>query len=313
LSGLTPNDDARVLVDHRTGDDAGVFRVQEGLALVQTVDFFTPVVDDPEAYGAIAAANALSDVYAMGGQPLTALSIAAIPEKDFPVEWAAAIFRGGMNKLREAGCALLGGHTVRDPEIKFGYAITGLVDPDKMMTNAGGRAGDIVVLTKPLGTGIIATALKAGQAPPDVALAAQRSMATLNRIPAAVAQRHGVRAATDITGFGLAGHAANIARESHLTLELRLADLPLLPGARELSARYQAAGLKANRRQFEPLVADTAAPDEALRLLAYDPQTSGGLLLLVPAAAADALLADLTLARAIGRAVPSRERPLAFV
>jgi selenide,water dikinase len=302
-----------VLVDHRTGDDAGVFRLQEGLALVQTVDFFTPVVDDPEAYGAIAAANALSDVYAMGGQPLTALSIAAIPEKDFPVEWAAAIFRGGMNKLREAGCALLGGHTVRDPEIKFGYAITGVVDPDKMMTNAGGRAGDIVVLTKPLGTGIIATALKAGQAPPDVALAAQRSMATLNRIPAAVAQRHGVRAATDITGFGLAGHAANIARESHLTLELRLADLPLLPGARELSARYQAAGLKANRRQFEPLVADTAAPDEALRLLAYDPQTSGGLLLLVPEEAADALLADLTLARAIGRAVPSRERPLAFV
>jgi len=302
-----------VLVDHRTGDDAGVFLVQEGLALVQTVDFFTPVVDDPEAYGAIAAANALSDVYAMGGQPLTALSIAAIPEKDFPVEWAAAIFRGGMNKLREAGCALLGGHTVRDPEIKFGYAITGVVDPDKMMTNAGGRAGDVVVLTKPLGTGIIATALKAGQAAPEVALAAQRSMATLNRIPAAVAQRHGVRAATDITGFGLAGHAANIARESHLTLELRLADLPLLPGARELSARYQAAGLKANRRQFEPLVTDTAAPDEALRLLAYDPQTSGGLLLLVPEAAADALLADLALARAIGRAVPSRERPLAFV
>ena len=302
-----------MLVDHRTGDDAGVFLVQEGLALVQTVDFFTPVVDDPEAYGAIAAANALSDVYAMGGQPLTALSIAAIPEKDFPVEWAAAIFRGGMNKLREAGCALLGGHTVRDPEIKFGYAITGVVDPDKMMTNAGGRAGDVVVLTKPLGTGIIATALKAGQAAPEVALAAQRSMATLNRIPAAVAQRHGVRAATDITGFGLAGHAANIARESHLTLELRLADLPLLPGARELSARYQAAGLKANRRQFEPLVTDTAAPDEALRLLAYDPQTSGGLLLLVPEAAADALLADLALARAIGRAVPPRERPLAFV
>jgi selenide, water dikinase len=302
-----------VLVDHRTGDDAGVFRLQEGLALVQTVDFFTPVVDDPEAYGAIAAANALSDVYAMGGQPLTALSIAAIPEKDFPAEWAAAIFRGGMNKLREAGCALLGGHTVRDPEIKFGYAITGVVDPDRMMTNAAGRPGDVVVLTKPLGTGIIATALKAGQAPPDVALAAQRSMATLNRIPAAVAQRHGVRAATDITGFGLAGHAANIARESRLTLELRLADLPLLPGARELSARYQAAGLKANRRQFEPLVADTAAPDEALRLLAYDPQTSGGLLLLVPEEAADALLADLTLARAIGQAVPRRERPLAFV
>ena len=302
-----------MLVDHHTGDDAGVFLLQPGLALVQTVDFFTPVVDDPEAYGAIAAANALSDVYAMGGKPLSALSIAAIPEKDFPVEWAAAIFRGGMNKLREAGCALLGGHTVRDPEIKFGYAITGVVDPDDMMTNAAGRAGDVVVLTKPLGTGVIATAVKAGQAAEDVALASQRSMATLNRIPAAVARRHGVRAATDITGFGLAGHTANIARESELTIEIRLGDLPLLPGARELSTRHQPAGLTANRRQFEPLVEDTAAADEAVRALAYDPQTSGGLLLLVPPAAAAALLADLSFARAIGRAVPSRGRPLAFV
>ena len=302
-----------MLVDHSTGDDAGVFLLQPGLALVQTVDFFTPVVDDPEAYGAIAAANALSDVYAMGGKPLTALSIAAIPEKDFPVEWSAAIFRGGMNKLREAGCVLLGGHTVRDPEIKLGYAVTGVVEPENMMTNAAGRPGDVVVLTKPLGTGVIATAVKAGQAPADVALAAQRSMATLNRIPAAVARRHGVRAATDITGFGLAGHTANVARESHLTIEIRLADLPLLPGARDLSARYQPAGLKANRRQFEPFVEDAAAADEALRALAYDPQTSGGLLLLVPEAAADALLDDLSLARAIGRAVPSRARPLAFV
>jgi selenide,water dikinase len=182
-----------------------------------------------------------------------------------------------------------------------------------MLTNAGGRAGDVVVLTKPLGTGIIATAVKAGQAPAEAALAAQRSMATLNRIPAAVALRHGVRAATDITGFGLAGHTANVARESALTIEIRLADLPLLPAARELSARYQPAGLKANRRQFEPLVEDTAAPDEALRALAYDPQTSGGLLLLVPESAAAALLGDLSLARAIGRAIPPRERPLAFV
>ena len=302
-----------MLVDHHTGDDAGVFLLQPGLALVQTVDFFTPVVDDPEAYGAIAAANALSDVYAMGGKPLTALSIAAIPETDFPVEWSAAIFRGGLAKLREAGCALLGGHTVRDPEIKFGYAITGVVEPENIMTNAAGRPGDVVVLTKPLGTGVIATAVKAGQAPLEVALAAQRSMATLNRIPSVVARRHGVRAATDITGFGFAGHTANVARESHLTIESRLADLPLLPGARDLSARYQPAGLKANRRQFEPLVDDTAAGDEALRALVYDPQTSGGLLLLVPEEAAAALLADLSLARAIGRAIPSRGRPLAFV
>jgi selenide,water dikinase len=280
---------------------------------VQTVDFFTPVVDDPEAYGAIAAANALSDVYAMGGRPLTALSIACFPEQDFPPEWGAAIVRGGQRKLIEAGCVLLGGHTVRDPEIKFGYAITGLVDVDQMMTNAAGRAGDVLVLTKPLGTGILATALKAGRAPEEAAAAATQSMAQLNRIPSVIAVRNGVRAATDITGFGLAGHTANVARESLLTIEIRLADLPLLPGARELSARYQPAGLKANRRQFEPLVEDTAAADEELRALAYDPQTSGGLLLLVPEAAADALLADLSLARAIGRAVPSRRRPLAFV
>jgi selenide,water dikinase len=313
MSGLLPNDDPRVLVDHRTGDDAGVYLLQDGLALVQTVDFFTPVVDDPEAYGAIAAANALSDVYAMGGHPLTALSIAAIPEKDFPMEWAAAIFRGGMAKLREAGCVLLGGHTVRDPEIKFGYAITGLVEPDRMLTNAAGKPGDVVVLTKPLGTGVIATALKAGHAPEEAALASQRSMATLNRIPATAAQRHGVKAATDITGFGLAGHTAGVARESRLTIEIRLDALPLLPGARELSARFQPAGLKANRREFEPLVDDGAAADDAVRAMVYDPQTSGGLLLLAPEETSRALLADLPLARAIGRAVAARARPLAFV
>jgi selenide,water dikinase len=302
-----------VLVDHHTGDDAGVYLLQEGLALVQTVDFFTPVVDDPEHYGAIAAANALSDVYAMGGRPLTALSIAAIPEKDFPLDWAAAIFRGGATKLREAGCVLLGGHTVRDPEIKFGYAVTGVVDPALMMTNALGRPGQIVVLTKPLGTGVIATAVKAGKAPTETALASQRSMATLNRIPAAVAQRHGVRAATDITGFGLAGHAAGVARESHVTIEVRVADLPLLPGVRDLAPDFQPAGLKNNRRQFEPMVEDRAAADDAARAIVYDPQTSGGLLLLVPEEAAEALLADLPQARAIGRTVPPGIRPLALV
>jgi selenide,water dikinase len=290
-----------------------VYLLQDGLALVQTVDFFTPVVDDPEAYGAIAAANALSDVYAMGGRPLTALSIAAIPEKDFPLEWAAAIFRGGEAKLREAGCALLGGHTVRDPEIKFGYAVTGLVDPAKMLTNAGGKPGQTVVLTKPLGTGVIATAVKAGEAPAEAAAASQRSMSTLNRIPAAIAQRHGVRAATDVTGFGLVGHAASVARQSGITIEFRLADLPLLPAARELSGRFQPSGLKANRRQFEPLVQDEAAADEAARVLAYDPQTSGGLLLLVPAETTGALLGDLPQARAIGRTRLAGPRPIAFV
>jgi len=279
-----------------------VFRLDETTALVQTVDFFTPVVDDPEAFGAIAAANALSDVYAMGGRPLTALSIAAFPETDFPAEWAAAIVRGGAAKLAEAGCALLGGHSVRDPEIKFGYAITGLIDPQRILTNAGGREGDILVLTKPLGTGVIATALKAGNAPGESVAAATESMSRLNRDAAAAALRHGVAAATDITGFGLIGHASAVARQSRLTLEIRAADLPLLPRAGELAPRFQAAGLKANRRQFEPEVEYRVDPGDEMKALLYDPQTSGGLFLLVGEAEAPALLAELPEARAVGRA-----------
>jgi selenide,water dikinase len=302
-----------VLVDHRTGDDAGVFALDERTTLVQTVDFFTPVVDEPGAFGGIAAANALSDVYAMGGKPLTALSIAAFPEKDFPLEWARQIVEGGARKLEEAGCVILGGHTVRDPEIKFGYAITGLVDRERLFTNAAGRPGDALVLTKPLGTGIIATAIKAGRAPEEAARAATRSMLTLNRIPAIVAQRHGVRAATDVTGFALAGHASRLALESRVSLEISLSSLPILPGALELAPSFQPGGLASNRREFEPRVLDQAGPDEARRTLVYDPQTSGGLLLLVPSAARDALLADLPLARAIGRVVPAGTHPLVLV
>ena len=307
---MTPTDDPRVLVDHRTGDDAGVFRLDERHTLVQTVDFFTPVVDDPEAFGAIAAANALSDVYAMGGRPLTALSIAAFPEKDFPAEWAASIVRGGYRKLQEAGCVLLGGHSVRDPEIKFGYAVTGLVDAGRILTNAGARPGQALVLTKPLGTGVIATALKAGRAPAEAVDAATRSMETLNRAASEVALRHGASAATDITGFGLVGHAAGIARESHVTLELRARDLPLLPHALDLAARFQPGGLKANRKEFEPLVEYAHVPDEALRALLFDPQTSGGLLLAVPAASLAAVLAEVAEARAIGRVLPAGARRL---
>lgn len=302
-----------MLVDHRTGDDAGVFRLDEKTALVQTVDFFTPVVDDPAAFGAIAATNALSDVYAMGGRPLTALSIAAFPEKDFPVEWAAAIVRGGDEKLREAGCVLLGGHSVRDPEIKFGYAVTGIVDPESMLTNAGGRPGDELFLTKALGTGVIATALKAGRAPEDAVAASTLSMSTLNRAASEAAVRRGLRCATDITGFGLVGHALAVARESALTLEIEAAALPLLPGARELAPSFQAGGLKANRRQFEPDVEYAARLDAALAALLFDPQTSGGLLLLVPASEAAALRADLPQARRIGRARPQGPRKIVIV
>jgi selenide,water dikinase len=290
-----------------------VFRLDETTALVQTVDFFTPVVDDPEAFGAIAAANALSDVYAMGGRPLTALSIAAFPETDFPIEWAAAIVRGGAAKLAEAGCALLGGHSVRDPEIKFGYAITGLIHPQRILTNAGGRRGEILVLTKPLGTGVIATALKAGKAPAESVAAATESMSRLNRDASAAALRHGVAAATDITGFGLIGHASVVARQSGLTLEIRAADLPLLPRAGELAPRFQSAGLQANRRQFEPEVEYRVDPRDEMKALLYDPQTSGGLFLLVPEAEAAALLAELPEARAVGRARARGDRPLVIV
>ncbi len=299
-----------MLVDHRTGDDAGVYQLDEKTALVQTVDFFTPVVDDPRAFGEIAAANALSDVYAMGGLPITALSIAAFPERDFPPEWAAAIVAGGASVLAGAGCALLGGHSVRDPEIKFGYAVTGLADPRRLLTNAGGRPGQLLVLTKPLGTGIIATALKAGAAPAAAVEAATASMRALNREASLAALRHGVTAATDVTGFGLAGHASALARESGLTLEISLRDLPLLPEVLALAPRFQAGGLKANRAAFEPQLEYQGARDERLEALVFDPQTSGGLLLHVPEAEVEALLRELPGARRIGRAVERGARSL---
>jgi selenide,water dikinase len=311
LSDLPVPTDPRVLVDYRNADDAGVFVVGD-VALVQTVDFFTPVVDDPYAFGAIAAANAVSDVYAMGGRPLTALSIAAFPEDDFPLEWAQQIVRGGAEALARAGCALIGGHSVRDPELKFGYAVTGLVDPERLLTNAGGHPGQVLVLTKPLGTGVIATALKAGEAPEATVVAATNSMMRLNREACEAALAHGVTAATDVTGFGLAGHAAALARESRLTLEFELKALPLLPGALELAERFQARGLKANRREFEPLVEYGGRSEAARKALAYDPQTSGGLLLLVPEPEVEALIASVEGACIVGLARSAGTRALVF-
>jgi selenide,water dikinase len=248
----------------------------------------------------------------MGGTPLTALSIAAFPEDDFPLEWAAAIVSGGAAKLREAGCALLGGHTVRDPEIKFGYAVTGLVHPERALTNAGARCDDHLVLTKPLGTGLVATALKAGEAPEALLGESTRSMLELNAAAAAAARSAGVRAATDVTGFGLAGHALGLARESGVSLELSLEALPLLPGL-EAVERFEAGGLRANRRAYAPRI----APEQALSGLAaaalFDPQTSGGLLLAVPPRALPGLLQSLPAARAIGRVVPAGEPGLKLV
>ncbi len=307
------SDDPDVLVDHTTGDDAGVLRIDADRALIQTVDFFTPVVDDPRAFGEIAAANSLSDVYAMGGRPLSALAIAAFPETDFPLDWAAAIAEGGHAKLQEAACHLLGGHTVRDAEIKFGYAVTGLVDPAEMMTNRGARVGDAIVLTKPLGTGIIATALKAGVAAAAVVMAATESMRTLNAAAAATARACGARAATDITGFGLVGHAFEVAQQSQVRLEMEAAALPRLPGVEPLARAHQAGGLLANAAHFERRVSYGRELDETERALLYDPQTSGGLLIFVPDGGLAGVLEALPDARDVGRVVAADGAAIAIL
>jgi selenide,water dikinase len=311
--------DDRVLIDYRTSDDAGVYRLDRGRALVQTVDFFTPIVDDPFAYGQIAAANALSDVYAMGGRPLTALAIAAFP-KDAERTILQEIFAGGLDKLREADVALLGGHTVQDAEIKFGYAITGEVDPGRVIANAGARPGDALLLTKPLGTGIIATALKFGRAPQAAIDAAIRSMATLNRAAAGVLGRSApgaVHACTDITGFGLIGHASEVAAASGCSLEIEAGSVPLLEGARALVQGNVPGGGRTNREHFEGRVRVADGIDGAVIELLYDPQTSGGLLIACAGEHAAGLLSALAeagvLTSRIGRAVPETEVRIAVV
>jgi selenide,water dikinase len=287
---LPAQHDHRVLIDYRTSDDAGVYQWDERRALVQTVDFFTPIVDDPFAYGQIAAANSLSDVYAMGGRPLTALAIAGFP-KDGDRTVLRQIFAGGLEKLREAGVALLGGHTVQDNEIKFGYAITGEVDPGALWSNAGARPGDMLILTKPLGTGIIATALKFGRAPATSIDAAIRSMLKLNG-PAAEALRTlkagTVHACTDITGFGLIGHGSEVAAASNCTLEIDTARVPLLPDVMGLVERNVPGGGRTNAAYFGGGVRFAAEVDAVLLQVMHDPQTSGGLLAVVDLAHADA-------------------------
>jgi selenide,water dikinase len=289
LSDIPAQHDDRVLIDFRTADDAGVYRWESGPALVQTVDFFTPIVDDPYLYGQIAAANAVSDVYAMGGRPLTALAIAAFPSAGLEHETIQAIFRGGFDKLQEAGVALLGGHTVEDKEIKFGYAVTGAIDPKRVLSNAGAKAGDALYLTKRLGTGIVGTAIKFDRATPAMLKQATESMITLNRAAAEALQTlppDDVHACTDITGFGLAGHGTEIARASGVTLEIKTAQLPAFDGVLEIAAQNRSGGLGSNLEHFSPGVragSSSATPrtQDAARDLLYDPQTSGGLLIAV--------------------------------
>jgi selenide,water dikinase len=286
---LPVGSDDRVLVDYRTSDDAGVYKFDAERALVQTVDFFTPIVDDPFVYGQIAAANALSDVYAMGGVPLTALAIAGFP-KDIDREVIRAIFAGGVEMLGRAGVALLGGHTVQDAEVKFGYAVTGQVHPDRMWTNAGAKPGDELLLTKPLGTGVIATAIKFSRAPEASVRSAIAAMTTLNGKAAAILHmlpRGSVHACTDITGFGLVGHASAMAAASDVTIQIHAARVPVFDGARSLVAENIPAGGRTNAQHFGATLEIAREIEFELVQLLHDPQTSGGLLVSIDPAAVD--------------------------
>lgn len=295
LLDLPEANDARVLVDFRTHDDAGVFRVDEQTTLVQTVDFFTPIVDEPYDYGQIAAANAVSDVYAMGGRPITALAIAALPATDLDPGIVRDIFQGGFDKLREAGIALLGGHTVRDTEIKFGYAVTGTIDPACVWSNTGARPGDVLVLTKPLGTGIVSTAIKRQQAPAPLARAAITSMKTLNRVAADALRARGaaVHACTDVTGFSLMGHGSEMALGSGVTLSIDPWRLPVFDGVEAIAVECLPGGGRTNQAHFEPRVRGSLDLEPWRRALLFDPQTSGGLLAALAEAEAEAILAGL--------------------
>ena len=297
--------DENVLVGFDTADDAGVYKLSPECALVQTVDFFTPIVDDPFTFGAIAAANSLSDVYAMGGRPISALSILAWPTREDP-EDLEAILRGGAEKMHEAGCSILGGHSVADDEIKFGYAVTGLIHPDRVNRNAGARAGDLLLLTKPLGTGVIATAAKRGSARSEYVDAAIQSMLTLNRTACDEMLQASANGCTDVTGFGLIGHALEMANASGVTLEIQTQAVPLLPGALDCSRQGAlAGGLKNNREFAGSCVEHSGAPATDLDNLLYDPQTSGGLLVSAPQTFPGATV--------IGRVLPRQQKPLRLV
>jgi selenide,water dikinase len=292
-----------------------VYVWEGGPALVQTVDFFTPIVDDPYVYGQIAAANALSDVYAMGGRPLTALAIAGVPKSGLDADEIGAIFKGGFDTLRDAGVALLGGHTVQDEELKFGYAVTGAVDPTRLLTNAGAQPGDALLLTKPIGTGVIGTAIKFNRASDAHIESAVASMRLLNRAAAeALASVDGVHACTDITGFGLIGHSTEMAIASDVTLAIRAADVPLLPGVLQLVKKNSSGGLTNNRDYFNVGVDFGDGIDDDVADLLYDPQTSGGLLVAIDQLQLDLALqlcqrAGLTAAR-IGVVNPKSDKPI---
>lgn len=291
LATLPRQQHPNLLVGMETADDAGVYRLSDEIALIQTVDFFTPIVNDPYLFGQIAAANALSDVYAMGGKPLTAMNILCVSLKMVAKEDLAAILRGGIDKIHEAGALLVGGHSVEDQELKYGLSVTGIVHPDRILANAGAQVGDRLILTKPLGTGVLATASKGRLASPAVEAQAAELMRTLNRIPDDVLASGAIHAATDITGFGFFGHALEMARGSRVTMTVSAAQVPILPAALEFAGMgLIPAGSFANRRFCESHLQVTPGVDPLLLDLLSDAQTNGGLLLAVAAAAAPAIV-----------------------
>jgi len=307
LNLLPKVEDPRLLVGTATADDAGVFQLTDNVTIVQTVDVFTPGVDDPYQFGRIAACNSLSDVYAMGGRPLTALSVIGFPIEALPHEVMADILRGGMDVLQEAGAIMLGGHSINDEELKFGLAVTGIIDPNQIMTNANAKPGDALVLTKPLGTGIISLAHQIDIAPAGAMDAVTVSMTTLNRTAAELMVEHGANACSDVTGFGLLGHLGQMVVESGVTAEIECSQLPLFEGVLECAKKGSYSG--ANERNAESVedrvtIADDI--DKATRAVLFDAQTSGGLLVSIPAENAERFLEHLhargiTAATIIGR------------
>ena len=313
LAALPRWADENVLVGFETADDAGVYRLTAELALVQTVDFFTPIVDDPYTFGAIAAANSLSDVYAMGGRPISSLSILAYPAKG-DLDDLEEILKGGAHKMREAGCSILGGHSVNDEEIKFGYAVTGTIHPERILANAGARAGDALVFTKKIGTGVIGTALKRGLAADAHVEQATAQMMTLNRAACEAMLRFDPHGCTDVTGFGLIGHAREMALASGVTLEIAVDDVRFLDGAVEYArAGAVPAGLKNNREFASCAVEAARTVAREIEDLLYDPQTSGGLLIALPERDAAELERSLAGAYRVGRAVERGEKPIRLV
>lgn len=309
--------DPNLLVGSSTSDDAAVYRLNEELAMVQTVDYFTPMVDDPYSFGLITAANALSDIYAMGAKPVLALNIVGFPINELPLEDLVAILQGGADKVKEAGAVIAGGHTIVDNEPKYGLAVTGLVHPDRIITNAGARPGDVLVLTKPLGTGIIATAIKGGLADEVTRAAALEVMTTLNDRASRVMSEMGVRACTDITGFGLLGHLYEMVAASGAGSRIYLGKVPLLNQVRTLSEIGMVpAGAYRNLEYLEQWLRWDSSLDDLDKLILADPQTSGGLLIAVPGEKAEDVIEALMTAGVagakVGEIIESKE-PLIYV